>query len=201
MKTRILGVILMVALSYSVFGQYEDPNKNPETETKKKEGINLDSKWFFGGNLGMSFGTYSSYVEIAPTVGYKLSKWFWPGAGPMYIYQKLTFLNEQDKLSIYGVKTFAYINLLNNLEDYLPINLGSVFAYTEDQFINVNLKATLGDGSIYQENNFANVFLVGGGLRFPFGKRGGLSVFCMWDLSQSIYYHYDNPVIRIGFDF
>ena len=201
MKIRIFGIILLAALSFNAFGQYENPDKTPDVESSKKKGINMDSKWFFGGNLGMSFGTYYSYVELAPWAGYKLSKWFWPGAGPMYLYQKASYNVYVDRSSLYGLKTLAYINVINNIGDYLPINLGSIFVYTEDDIIQVHLKRTFGDGSILQDQNWTNVFLLGGGLRFPLGQRGGISLLCLWDLSQSVYYRYNNPIIRVGFDF
>ena len=48
---------------------------------------NTDSKFYWGGNLGLMFGTYT-IIDISPEVGYKVTERFHVGTGLTYTYYK-----------------------------------------------------------------------------------------------------------------
>jgi hypothetical protein len=174
-----------------LLAQYDYPGETTEEEHKEqKRSRYQESKFFFGGNLGLSFGTYT-YIEIAPLVGYKVIPRLWVGLGPKYMYMKQKDLYET---SIYGFKTFASFTVFQNISETIPINLGDVFIYAENESLNF-------ESYIYNERKWVNIMLVGGGMRFPIGQRSGLSILVLWDVTQNPEYRYLNPEMRIQFHF
>lgn len=78
------GIFIALNLqSYAQYGYYDDP----EARFGKKEEKNKEPKWVFGGNFWLSFGQ-STYVDVEPIAGYRVTPRFIVGGGPMYIYEK-----------------------------------------------------------------------------------------------------------------
>ena len=209
---KYLFIFLLLSTCISAIAQYEYPDENEESDNgkkKQKTGWYRDSKLFFGGNLGLSFGTYT-YVEVAPIVGYRITPRLSAGLGPKYMYIKESSYYET---SIYGVKTFALFSIFKNLNETINIGIGDIFVYAESEFLNVE-PGRLVDYyssvppyqylySVYEKDprRWLNVTLIGGGLRFPLGARAGFSILVLWDVTQSPYYSYSNPELRISVDF
>ncbi|NJM93482.1 MAG: hypothetical protein HC842_01420, partial [Cytophagales bacterium] len=68
---------------------------------------------YFGGNVGVSFGTHLTSIELSPLVGYRFTDRFSAGPGITYIYLS-------DKLrgyttNIYGGRLFANYFITDNI--------------------------------------------------------------------------------------
>ena len=90
-------------------------------------------KFFLIPELWLSFGT-STYIELAPMVGYHVIDRLAVGLGPHYIYQsqKATPIFPSYQTHSYGLKGFARFSLITNAEEWLPIKLFSeLFVHAE----------------------------------------------------------------------
>lgn len=199
---KIAFVIFVLIMSAGYAGaQYENPEgeiaASDEGKTKKHSKY-AQSKFFFGGNLGLSFGTYT-YIEVAPLIGYKITPRLWAGLGPKYMYEKYKPYYET---STYGLKIFASFTVIKDISETINIGLGDIFFYAENENINAEIYSYPPSGGAYSEGRqWFNVMLIGGGMRFPIGGRSGFSLMVLWDITQNPYYSYSNPEIRIVFDF
>jgi hypothetical protein len=193
MKTckYVATALMCLCMSGYLMAQYEYPDE-PEENAPKKEKTSKyqESKFFFGGNLGLSFGDYT-YIEVAPLAGYKITPRLWAGLGPKYMYWKY---RDYYETSLYGLKSFASFTIFQNMSETIHINLGDLYAYLENEVLNC-------DPYLDGNRQWVDVFLVGGGLRFPIGNRSGISIMLLWDITQNPLYHYTNPEMRMQFFF
>lgn len=163
---------------------------------------NSESRFYFGGNLGLMFGTYT-VIDISPLVGYKVTERFHVGAGLTYTYYKYsiegtnTGANSMSfSTSIYGGRLFTRYFVASNL-----------FLHVEDELINLDLP----DLAEYYANHrfvlsrqWLNSVLVGGGYGYGFGSDGpAISISVLFRLNHEFedFYPYQNPIIRIGLGF
>lgn len=208
---KFLYIFLLLSTCISALAQYEYPGDTEESEEgkQKRKGRYKESNFFFGGYLGLSFGSYT-YIEVAPIAGYRITPRLSAGLGPKYMYIKESDYYETN---IYGVKTFALFSIFKNINESFNIGIGDIFVYAETEFLNiepgrvVDVWTTTNPPqylySYYEKDprRWVNVTLVGGGLRFPLGQRAGFSIMVLWDVTQSPYYSYSNPEIRLSVDF
>jgi hypothetical protein len=205
----------MLLFGSLIYAQYENPDdvvieENNKEKVKESERQNSDnerksglldeeSRIFFGGNIGLSFGTYT-YIEVAPIVGYKFTKRLWGGIGPEYIYSKNTDINLQ--MSIYGLRSFASFAVLDNIDEVINLNIGSVFLYLENEVLNMRPLYIDNFGYYYLgDRGWYDILLGGVGIRMPIGNRSGISVIVLWGLTPSAEMLYSNPEIRLSIDF
>jgi hypothetical protein len=209
----ILGILLLPSLGHYLNAQYDNPdavvsdekengkrkdNENQQPESERKSGLlSEESRVFFGGNVGLSFGTYT-YIEIAPVIGYKFTKRFWGGLGPEYIYSREKNLDLE--MSIYGLRTFASFAVLDNIDEVINLNIGSIFLYAENELL--NMRPLEYDGTYYYLGNrgWYDMLLAGVGIRMPIGSRSGISIIVLWGLTESTEMLYSNPEIRLSID-
>lgn len=181
-------------------GQYDYPRESEDDAKKEqKKSRYQESKFFFGGNLGLSFGTYT-YVELAPLAGYKITPRLWAGLGPKYMYFKQKNYYET---SIYGLKTFASFTIFKDLRETINLNIGDIFIHVENEILSLEQIYYDPTNLVYfkGDRNWHDIILAGGGMRFPLGERGGISIYALWGFTKSAELLYSNPEIRIGFDF
>jgi hypothetical protein len=150
----------------------------------------------------MSFGTIT-YIEVAPMVGYQVLERLSVGLGPHYIYQsvKASPYNPYSyQTHSYGLKGFARFSLITNAEEFLPIKLFSeLFVHTEYEGLSMDKAyyvplSTDGDRIIFQG------FLVGGGLSQRVGMYNTISITILWNINESTYSPYSNPIFRVSFN-
>jgi len=156
---------------------------------------------FFGGDLGLSFGT-TTYIHLAPIVGYRFTDRLAAGLGPIYIFEKSNYYHY--KTSTYGAKAIMSFAVIKNVDEYLNIGVGNILLHAENEIINVQLMDyDPTSGMIYarDERFWIDNLLLGGGLNFPFGGNAGIDIYILWDITQNDYSPYSNPVIRLGFYF
>jgi hypothetical protein len=163
--------------------QFLIPNKKKE-RTKDDKG----SKVFFSPRLGFSAWSSSMYFQVAPIFGYKFTSRFWLGAGPEYIYLK----EESLQAHIYGGTSFAYLTILDNIDEVIPLGIGSLFLYLENEVLSIK--------PISGERKWHDLLLGGVGIRMPLRNRMGFSLIVVWGLNNASNMLYNSPEVRFMYD-
>lgn len=145
---------------------------------------------FMGGNLGLLFGTITD-IEVSPIVGIWLLPRLSVAAGPQYRFYKYY----DTKAHIYGGKCYTEFHLVQDLNNIIPIGLNfGLFAHLEDELLRV-VSYDVGT------RKTINTILVGGGISQPMGMRSSMNLMALWAVSGSGFDYYNNPEIRIVFNF
>ena len=164
---------------------------------------------FFGGNFGLMIGTSYTDIEVSPHVGYFITPRLSAGIGVTYKYynEKIrvwTDLGWQDfrfETHIWGGRLFANYVIINDVNEWVPFlpNM-RIFAHTEYEALSFEKRMFERDA---KGRELVHSFLVGGGLRFPMGRRSSFNLAVLWKLNSSqlndIYG--SGPIFRIGFNF
>lgn len=182
--------------------QYDYPgdepvNQNKEQKVRKSAFENGESRVFFGGNLGLSFGAYT-YIELAPTIGYKFTPRFRAGIGPEYLFFKWREINY--KSSIYGFRNFASFSILKDINEVINLNISDIFLYGENEVLNISVD-TDSSSAVAFERGWYDLLLGGFGVRMPIGSSAGVSLLILWGLNPNAQILYSNPEIRFSVDF
>ena len=167
---------------------------------------------FFGGNLGLAIGTYTD-IEVSPLVGYYITPRWAAGVGFTYEYynNKYHWLvpsshapgqyeYERYETHIFGGRLFTNYVIVNNINDWIPFGFNfRIFVHAEDELMSYE------KGFLYYDKpgrELQNSILVGGGLRFPSGKRSSMNLYILWNLNSQLNDYYGSgPIIRMGFNF
>jgi hypothetical protein len=199
----IFTFFLLLILVGSLDAQYlmEDKGKNKESSPE-------GNRWVFGGDFGIMLGSYT-YINLSPTVGYRFTNRFTSGVGITYLYLKeeLSYVyaggvtTYTHSANIYGGKVFASYALLTGLAEKLSFSIGEVFLYSEYEPLNVDKYEF--DNGLYQKNGriWAHGALVGGGVSLPMGRRSAVRLMYLYNLNESLYSPYQNPIIRVNLIF
>ena len=148
-------------------------------QSKKSFGQRL----VFGGGLGAQFGDVT-IIEVAPTIGYKVTDNLIAGLGGKYIYLNDKFFNY--KTNIYGGSVFTQYYFLQNF-----------VAHSEVEVLNLEVFDQILDKKAERRN--VTSVLVGGGVRFSTGTNSAIIMMILWNLNETIYSPYANPIFRFGF--
>lgn len=138
---------------------------------------------YVGGNVGAQFGTVT-FAEIAPLIGYQFTPKITAGIGFKYQYYRYKDRNFELKTNVYGGSVFGRYFFT----DYL-------FAHAEYEYL--NLEAF----DFYPMRRRVDVesVLVGGGYLQRFGEgNSGIFIMLLYNLTESAYTPYTNPILRIG---
>ncbi|NJO03505.1 MAG: hypothetical protein HC880_19120, partial [Bacteroidia bacterium] len=90
----------------------EKPEKAPKVKSESTN--SFWKKISFGGNIGGGFGD-PTFLDISPTIGYKLSDKFELGLGPNYAYYR--FKNDSFSADdhLYGGRVYGQFNLTKSI--------------------------------------------------------------------------------------
>ena len=137
----------------------------------------------YGGNLSLQFGT-TTYVDISPSVGIKLTPRLIPGIGATYQYFNDKSFTPDYSTHVFGGRAFVDYYLLENLfahveYEYLTYEAYMPYTYTTER---VNVSS----------------YLVGGGYMQRLGPGVGIGITLLYNLNETEYSLYTNPIIRIG---
>jgi len=169
MKKQLLLISLLTFLSIQTYAQ---------------GGSSFGDRLVFGGNFGLQFGDVT-IVEISPNVGYLLEDWWLAGVGAKYIYIKYNYDNFNYKSNVYGGSVFNQFYILQSL-----------IAHAELEVLNLDTYNDILD-EVGDRTTITN-FYVGGGARLPAGGNSFFSILVLWNLNETRYSPYSNPLIRIG---
>ena len=180
-----LFVILLFAIASPVIAQKNDsiPKKTrPEKTKPERDPSEFWEKVFWGGNLGMQFGTIT-LVDISPLIGYRLTERIAVGVGATYQYYRYRDQFYDFATDVYGGRVLGRYYILEN-----------IFAHAEYEVLNLETF----DNPFHDRIN-VNSVLVGGGFRQEIGANSSFSILGLWNLNESYYTPYANPIIRAGF--
>lgn len=138
-------------------------------------GPSFKDRIYFGGGVGFSSSSVSTYVSVSPTVGYMLTRKLSVGVGATYQYYQDKFNDADDHR--YGGNVYVMQMLIYR-----------VFVMAQYSFINMNRIPSL-------ENNPRETFtrvLLGGGLSQPIGK-AYLNIMAMYDVTHDSNSPYGSP--------
>ena len=165
---------------------------------------------FFGGSFGLAIGQYTD-IEISPHVGYYITPRWGAGIGFTYEYYNnkyhWPFINhlgqiyyERYETHIWGGRIFTNYVIINNVNDFIPLGLHfRIFAHAEYEALSYEKGFFIHDAP---GRELQNSILVGGGLRFPMGKRSSMNLTLLWNLNSQLNSIYGNgPILRFGYNF
>lgn len=191
MKFNFLGnlfLLTFVLMALNMNGQDNDIPHN------WKEDI------YYGMNFSMGYSQSQFLIEVAPEVGYYITRQILVGTGPIYAYHSKDYFYAGNipyynyKAHFFGGKGFAryYFNsnsitVLNNL-----------LAHAEYEYLNINASFEDYQQATLENHYEINSFFIGGGYRQSIGKRLNLYLLILWDLNNDLNSPYNNPVIRFG---
>ena len=166
-------------VSVNGFSQYQ--NLGDATPSQPKP-----NPWFAGGMIGGSFSNNGGSFEISPLVGYKITQDFHVGSRITYIYSSYNYGGTIGKKSFndYGGSLFGRYRFLKML-----------FAQAEYELLSVEYFV---DPTTTSRRSINSLFL-GGGLYQQMGGRGFATIAILYNVLETEFSPYSNPVIRIGF--
>ena len=177
-----IGLLLIVfwSISYAGYGQYLPEDEDEEYPKDEKSGFDPE-RMYFGGGLGLQFGNLT-LVDISPLTGYWITDRFTAGVGGQYMYYQIRSAGFSTE--IYGARVFSRFLVTDQ-----------IFAHAEFETLN-------GQWHPVRDERF-NIHhpLVGGGYMTRFGGSGFAAFMVLWNLNDSQYSPYANPVLRINFGF
>lgn len=148
---KFLFTLLIAAISSVAMAQ----NQNDIDERS-----DWQERIFFGGNMGLQFGG-QTYVNLSPTMGYRLNNILSVGVGVSYIYQKVFNISRTH----YGANVFARANITEQF-----------FAMAQYERLSV-------DVGFEGRRVGLSSMLVGGGIQQPLGGNAVASFTVLYNLS------------------
>lgn len=180
MRFCILVAFLLAAAVPAQSQYLPGEDEEEEMQEEEKKGFNPDDM-YFGGGLGLQFGSVT-FIDISPLAGYWFSDRFTAGIGGQYMHYSVR--NMGFSTDIYGGRVF------------------SRYIITDQIFAHAELETLNGQWDHMRDERF-NIHhpLVGGGYMTRFGGSGFGAFMILWNLNDSRYSPYTNPVFRINFGF
>ena len=187
---KIYFLIIMFLIANISFAQEFITEDEATGNTSK---VSFWDNVYFGGDLGMSFGSYT-YVNIAPEAGYIFTDRFSAGVGIIYQYYNLNSTVNPYKTSVYGGKVFARFFVWESL-----------FLYGVTEIVSLESRYFDYTGQFESQNRFLMASpLLGVGYFQRFSDKGGVALMLLFNINQSRnspYYNYPMPIIRVGIGF
>ncbi len=204
---RILFYIIILLASVRMYGQdyIKEDGTTGENKTVKRHSAVWDNMRFGGNFMIMPssyYGYNELYVDISPLVAYKFNKRVMAGNYFVYQYYRNDFY--QLRTSIYGVKPFVQVVLINNIDELFSnsTNLNLGFSLIAQQpFLSVERNLFYeGTGRKWITATLAGLMIIQ-----RVGARGGFYISLLWGLAGDPEYYFlqaqSNPIIDIGFYF
>jgi hypothetical protein len=194
MKFRVYHwFITVVLLAVSISGNAQ---KEEERELKT-----FRDRMFYGVGLNMMFGPIN-YIEVAPHVGYYITKRWRAGVGGFYdYYYKNSALNDIST-HLWGGKVCTDFAVINSLSDVMRVH-SNMAIFVESDYLALNLdKKYFKSSDVAETGRFwHHTVILGAGLRQPVGKRSAFFIKYLYDLNYISSMPYDNPYLEFGFEF
>jgi hypothetical protein len=175
-KAKTILFFFLLMISQLAISQNDSiPKKNP-----------FKDKFYTGGGFGLQFGDYT-LVQVSPILGYRINENLSVGIGAAYQYAKSNYYNFST--NTYGGSVFGRYIIWRN-----------IFAYTEYEFLNIEYAELLSTNKIRKQRMNVSSIFVGGGFRQMIGENSAMVFMVLWNLDDSPYSPYVNPVLRIGLE-
>lgn len=147
------------------------------------------NKLVFGGNFGGGISNQESSIVLSPNVGYRFTERLTIGTGIIYQYYGVKLPGFKFDFNNYGGRLYTTYQLTEFLiahTEYDPLNL---------EYINFN-STGLPEGT---SRRTVNSLFVGGGYRQSLGGNSVIDLMLLYNLTETPYTRYTNPIIRVGF--
>ena len=144
----------------------------------------LRERFYVGGNVGASFGS-TTYISLQPLLGFKITPKFSVGAGFTYNYYSVNYYGKRYVSTIYGSNAFVRYMILENLFAQVGWDKLSVPDYAS---------------GFNNQRRWVDNILIGGGYRQPFSSKAFFVAAIYYNINQTPYSPYANPIIQIGFN-
>jgi len=189
MKTKILFIILFNLLTVLGFTQRE--------EDPAVKDLQFNQRLVYGGGFGMQFGNVT-LLDFSPSVGYRVSDQLTLGTGISYKYnhidQYTLDLNSgrwyDYNSNVYGGSVWGQYYILKN-----------IFAHAEIEQLRIDYRFTSvssTEPTMVKDGVDVTSVLVGGGYRQPLGGRVFFNILVLFNLNETDFSPYNNPIIRAG---
>jgi hypothetical protein len=183
-KVALLTFYLLFATLSITYGQRTKEQKPP-----------LRERMFFGGSLGLQFGTYTN-INVTPIVGLWVRPRIAIAAGPNFTYYKDPYY----ETTMYGGNAYVQFVPIKDINNSLPIGIHmGIFLHLEDEML--SLESAVWDPQNPSDRFTVNTLLGGFGISQQLGTRSSLNLMFLWTLTDSGYALYSNPIMRISFSF
>jgi hypothetical protein len=160
------------------------PPLNNQSPIAPKDFHSFKERLYVGGNVGAWFGS-STYINISPLVGCKVTKELSFGVTGTYNYFSQTYNGQKFVSTIYGGGVFGRYLVFENFFAQVGAERLSVLDYTSP---------------IPNSRAWVDNILVGGGLRQKFSDNGSFVAAIFYNVNQTPLSPYPNPIIQIGFN-
>lgn len=196
LRIILLVIILCVFSSSVIYCQENQDDQFPYDQKVEKENPPFRERLFFGGNLGLMFGTITD-IQVSPVLGYWLLPRIAVAVGPSYRYYK----DYQNRTAIYGGKAYMEFVVVQDLNSVLAVGAHTgLFLHIENELL--SLKSSFWKNPpIFEDRFYVNTVLAGGGLSQQIGRRASMNFMVLWPLNDSGYDIYSRPEIRVSFTF
>jgi hypothetical protein len=187
MIKKIIYISFLFITTQTSFSQDNRPTApfpSQSNQPIQRDFNNFKERLFFGGNVGAWFGS-TTYVNISPLVGCKITKQFSLGAGFTYNYFSQSYQGQKYTSTIYGGNGFARYLILENLFAQVGWDRLSVLDY----------RSPIPNSRAWVDN-----ILLGGGYRQSFSEKGSFVAAIFYNINQTPLSPYQNPIIQIGFN-
>lgn len=155
------------------------------------------SRLFFGGNFGMRFGN-STFINLSPQAGYRVTDRFALGGGVNCIASSLTFRNSAGSRLYRESAGYAGLNAFARL---YPLSTVFLSAQPEYNYSWGNVRYFNGQPDAKTPGVFVPCLLVGAGTAIPSG-RGVLIAMLQYDIAGSSRSPYGrSPFVSFGLNF
>lgn len=170
--------------SHSTFAQDNVPPDSRAHINPQREGF--WDRVYTGGGIGLQFGS-QTYVNISPLIGYRLTEKFSVGLSGTYLYYKYKDYNPIYSYSsnTYGGSVFSRYLIFENL-----------FAHVEYEILRLQVRDNV--SRLLGKRDITSV-LVGAGYRQMLGERSSINLMILYNLNETAYSPYQNPIIRLSF--
>lgn len=158
--------LLLVLLSLSTI-VYSQAREDVEFDENDVENASFFNRLYTGGNVSFNIFNNTTYFDISPIIGYRVTNEFSAGVGLKYIY---IGSNQQPRFStsMYGGSLFARYLFFENF-----------IAHTEFEMINLELSDPL---TAEVSREWVPLALVGGGYRSNIGGRSYIQIMLLYDI-------------------
>lgn len=167
-------------------------------QKRREEPPPLRERLFFGGNLGLQFGSITD-IQVSPVVGLWVLPRLAVAVGPEYWF----FKYRDYKTSVYGGKAYLQYVVIQDLNSIIPLGAHTgIFLHLEDEMLSLDTSFPFWNNPTLTSNRvIVNTILAGGGISQQLGTRASVNIMVLWALNESLYGLYSNPDLRVSFSF
>ncbi|MBP6978883.1 MAG: hypothetical protein KBB71_11290 [Lentimicrobiaceae bacterium] len=177
LQITILSAILYLACAHSLTAQDHTRDSILHARPSFKDRI------FLGGNFGVQFGEIT-LVDVSPLAGYRITTRLSAAVGLIYQYYQEDYYQYRYSTHIFGGRIWLRYNVFRGL-----------FAHAEYELLNYDPY----DSFLEDDRISVSSYLLGGGYTQWLGGNSFISLSVLWDLNESAYSLYRNPVFQVGF--